>query len=505
MEELETEQEVQESKTLTLGAVMLMIFAAVFGFGNTTVAYYDMGYAGIIWYVLGALLFFIPSSLMFAEYGSALHNQQGVYSWLKSGIGEKWAFIGGFVWLSSWVIMTVATVSKVWVMLATTISGHDTTSTWHLFGLDSDATIGVLSILLFLLITFISTQGLNGITRLAGIAGFATLALTAFFALFSLLLLVKNGFHFQESLTLHKFLISPRTSYQSPSAMVSFLVFAVYAYGGIEAMGSATNRMKHAKRDFPRAMIWSAILMTVFYAVLILLMGASGNWTKLFKDGTANLGNVTYVLLGNLGLVLGQSFHLSAAGAQAMSFWFERFGAFAMLISYVGGFFVTAYLPIKSFILGTPKRLWPGKIGQLNKHEMPAVAMWIQAGIVSVLMLLTSLDALNAAGFYNVLTLMDTLSDSFPYLFLITAFPFFKRRTDLERPFVIFKTPLSTWAVTIIVDAMLMVGLITTVMSGVEAHAYGDIFLEFIGPVLFGLMGYALYRVNEHEKKEELG
>ncbi|MDI5823455.1 hypothetical protein MJI95_37355, partial [Salmonella enterica subsp. enterica serovar Kentucky] len=41
--------------------------------------------------------------------------------------------------------------------------------------------------------------------------------------------------------------------------------------------------------------------------------------------------------------------------------------------------------------------------------------------------------------FYNKLTLMANVSMTLPYLFLALAFPFFKARQDLERPFVLFK------------------------------------------------------------------
>ncbi len=52
----------KNTKQVTLLAVMLMIFTSAFAFDNTSIAYYTMGYSGIIWYVLAALLFFIPSS-----------------------------------------------------------------------------------------------------------------------------------------------------------------------------------------------------------------------------------------------------------------------------------------------------------------------------------------------------------------------------------------------------------------------------------------------------------
>lgn len=92
----------QDKKKIGLANLTMMIFTCVFGFANTTVAYDQMGYASIIWYILAALFFFLPSSLMFAEYGSALKSAKGgIYSWLKVSIGEKMAFIGTFIWLCS--------------------------------------------------------------------------------------------------------------------------------------------------------------------------------------------------------------------------------------------------------------------------------------------------------------------------------------------------------------------------------------------------------------------
>lgn len=128
----------EKQQKIKLPTLILMIFTAIYGFANTTVAYDQMGYASIVWYVLAALLFFLPSALMLAEYGSAFKEAKGgIYSWLAGSIGEKWAFIGTFIWLSSWIIWMLSTSSKVWIPLSTLISGSDQTQTWSLFGLTS--------------------------------------------------------------------------------------------------------------------------------------------------------------------------------------------------------------------------------------------------------------------------------------------------------------------------------------------------------------------------------
>lgn len=496
----------KNKQQLTLLSVLLMIFTSTFAFDNTSIAYYTMGYAGIIWYILAALLFFVPSTLMFAEFGASLHEQPGgVFSWLENSLGLKWAFIGGFIWIASWVILIVSTVSKIWIMLSTTISGSDQTGQWRVGNLTSTQTIGIISILFFLLVTAIAVRGLKKVARLAAIGGVAAAVLTIFFSLASLLLLLKNGFHLAEPVKLPEtFIKSPRAGYQSIGQMISFLIFAVYAYAGIEAIGGVSDQMKNAKKNFPLALGLGALLISSAYAVIIFLWGASANWQEVFHRSGVNLGNTTYVLMSNLGYRLGEQFNLPAAQAQSLSFFFARFGSFTMLLSYLGSFFVIVYMPIKSFILGTPKKLWPQALPKLNRFNMPANAMWWQALIVAILIALTSFGNKSATAFYNILTLMDNLSSTLPYLFLVTAFPFFKANRQLTKPFELFHRKISYWLAVGLVDSLLLLGVGSTVYSALTSRNYLELFLELVGPVLFGIIGYALYLLYRRRQQKSL-
>ncbi|MEL1196620.1 amino acid permease, partial [Staphylococcus epidermidis] len=78
------------------------------------------------------------------------------------------------------------------------------------------------------------------------------------------------------------------------------------------------------------------------------------------------------------------------------------------------------YSPLKSFVLGTPKALWPNGFAEVNKHGMPEKAMWAQALLVCILIAVISFGGKAAGDFYNVLTLMSNVSTSLPYLFLVT-------------------------------------------------------------------------------------
>ena len=56
-----------ESKKLSLMALILMIFTSVYGFNNMPRSFYLMGYGAIPFYVISAIIFFVPFAFMIAE------------------------------------------------------------------------------------------------------------------------------------------------------------------------------------------------------------------------------------------------------------------------------------------------------------------------------------------------------------------------------------------------------------------------------------------------------
>ena len=134
-------------KQIGLASLVLMVFTTVFGFANGPVAYYQMGYASIFWYIIAAIFFFLPAALMIAEYGSAMPNAEGgIFSWLEFSVSERFAFIGTFIWLANWLIWMVSTSSKIWIPMSSLIFGSDKTTTWAFFGLSSTQFVGILAI-----------------------------------------------------------------------------------------------------------------------------------------------------------------------------------------------------------------------------------------------------------------------------------------------------------------------------------------------------------------------
>lgn len=496
-------------KKLTLVPLILMIFTSVFGFGNMPRAFYLMGYAAIPWYVLSAVLFFIPYAFMMAEYGSAFKKESGgMYSWMEKSVGGKYAFIGTFMWYASYVTWMVSVSSTLWVPLSNAIFGKDMTSTWTPFGLTSVQTLGVLGVIWICVVTFIGAKGIDKISKITSIGGTAVALLNIVLLVGGVLVVALTGELAQPISNMAKsFTMSPNPSYQTPLTVLSFLTFAVFAFGGLEVLGGLVDQTENAEKTFPKGLAISAIIISVGYALGIFACGMFTNWSEVLGGDHVNMANATYILMSNLGYKLGIGFGLSESISLTMGAWTARFIGFSMFLSLTGAFFTLTYSPLKTLIQGAPKELWPGKLGDL-KDGMPVNAMKWQAVIVSAMIILVSFGGSSAKEFFAILTLMTNVAMTIPYMFLSGAFPVFKKKQlngEIEKPFVVYKTKAISMVLAIIVTAVVGFANLFTIIEPALTSPDGmhKTLTMIVGPLIFAIVGFILYTVYEYKYGEK--
>lgn len=490
---------------IKLGSLVLMIFSSIFGFSNSLTAYYQMGYSSIIWYIVTAILFFLPSALIFAEYGATFKGAKGgIFSWLQGSTNEKVAFIGTFIWLSAWVIWLVSSTQFFLVSVSTAVFGHDTTQSWHLGALSSTQLLGVLEVVFLVIVTLCASKGIDKIEVVNNIGGVFTLAIAIGFTVVSLLVFILNKGQLAEPVNPATLTYSPNIAFQSPIAVVSFIVYALFAYGGLETTSGVIDSVDKPEKTYPRALVTAMIMMTALYVVNILMCGVAANWSKLLGGKGVDLANVEYVLINNLGVVTGHSLGLSQSASLALGSAFSHFAGIADVLSGIAAAFLMVYSPIKSFIEGCDPRLLPKKLVEVNKHGMPARAMWIQAAIVSIIILFISFGGNAASQFYTILMDMMNVSSSAPYLFLIAAYPFFKMKKGLDRPFVFIEGQKKVWATTIVVWLVVAIGIVFTCIEPLFTGDYSTSFWTAIGPVAFGLIAWIYYDYRESKDASEV-
>ncbi|EMI5803933.1 glutamate/gamma-aminobutyrate family transporter YjeM [Klebsiella aerogenes] len=482
----------QQIKKMSLIGLILMIFTSVFGFANSPSAFYLMGYSAMPFYLFSALFFFIPFALMMAEMGSAYRKEEGgIYSWMNRSVGARFAFIGTFMWFSSYVVWMVSTAAKIWVPFSTFLFGADKTQSWAFAGLTSTQTVGVLAACWMVLVTLVAAKGINKIAKITAVGGIAVMCLNLVLLLVSGVILLLNGGHFAQPLD---FTASPNPGYQSGLAMLSFVVFAIFAYGGIEAVGGLVDKTEKPEKNFAKGIIIAALVISIGYSLAIVLWGVSANWQQVLSNHSTNLGNITYVLMTSLGATLGQALHLSPQAAALTGVWFARITGLSMFLAYTGAFFTLSYSPLKAIIQGTPKALWPTMMTKVNANGMPANAMWLQCLLVSLFILLVSFGGDTASAFYNKLTLMANVSMTLPYLFLAIAFPFFKAKAELDRPFVMFKSRISTLlATTIVVLVVAFANIFTVIQPVMDSGDWNSTLWMVGGPIFFSLLALGIY------------
>ena len=336
---------------LTLIALILMIFTSVFGFANIPRAFFLMGYSAIPWYIFGAICFFIPYAFMMAEFGAAFKEEKGgIFAWMQKSVGRKFAFIGTFMWFASYIVWMVSVSSSIWVPLSNLIFGGDKTSTWSLFGLTSSQTLGILGAIFVILITFLSSKGMNSISKVASIGGIFVTSANVLLIVGSLIVFFANGFKAAQPLNLSEFTHSPNPAYGSILAVLGFLVFAIFAYGGLEAVGGLVDQTENANKTFPKGIKISAIVIGVGYSLAILMVGLFTNWQEILSNPDVRMANVAYVVIKNLGVELGKVFGLSPHGIEVMGTWFARYIGLAMFLALLGAFFTLIYSPLKQLI-----------------------------------------------------------------------------------------------------------------------------------------------------------
>lgn len=489
-------------KKLTLTSLILMIFTSVYGFANMPRAYYLMGYGAIPWYIIGAIAFFLPYAFMMAEYGAAFKTAKGgIYSWMSASINPKFAFVGTFMWYASYLIWQVNVSSSIWIPLSNALFGEDRTGALALGWLDSTKILGILGVLWIILVTFISSKGINWIKKVASIGGTAVTFLNILLIAGGFIVLALNKGNFAEPLRTAQrgFFTSPNPAYQTLPSIFSFLTYAIFAYGGIEAVGGLVDQTSNAEVTFPKGVAVAAIIISIGYSVGIFATGTFINWDQVLSADTVNRANVTYVVMQNLGYTFASACGSSTSTALMVGNIIARLTGLAMFLALTGAFFTLIYAPLKQIIEGTPKELWPGKLGHLT-NDMPINAMYVQAIIVCIIILFVSFGGKSASAFFNTLINMTNVAMTIPYMFLAIAFPYFKKKSSIEKPFEIYKSYGIALTATIIVTAVVgFANVFSIIEPAISQNNFGDTFFSAIGPIIFAIIAYFLYA--NYEKK----
>lgn len=161
---------------------------------------------------------------------------------------------------------------------STFLFGADQTQVWSFAGLSSTQVVGLLAVGWMVVVTLVASKGINKIARITAVGGISVMCLNLVLLLVSIAIPGLNGGHFAQEVN---FVASPNPHYQSGLAMLSFVVFAIFAYGGIEAVGGLVDKTENPEKNLAKGLFLQPIVISIGYSLAIFLWGVSTNWQQV--------------------------------------------------------------------------------------------------------------------------------------------------------------------------------------------------------------------------------
>lgn len=496
-------------KKLSVLSVVLMIFPVVFSFNNSAVAFYKMGYASIIWYILGGLAFFLPLMFIIAEYAFSFRNSEGgLQTWISNSKGNFFGFVTVLMFYFAQVFWMVSfSTTRIWIPLSYMILGRDATSALSILGLNSTQTIGLLSIAFIVGITYFATRGFNKVSMFAKIGGISCITINIVLFSSALLIAALKLFKGEPLLAeqiknVQTFIIPPNENVANIFSIIGFMSFATFAYAGPEVFGNLANKTK-TENTFSKGILISLIFITIGYSASIFLWGFVQNSLQMNQNPAINFGNVLYNSMANLGTGLGKAFGFDPGLSQnVFGSLFARATGLAIFFTVFGAFFAEMYAPLQAVMCGAPKGLFPEFLNKKNKANMIQNAMWCQALIICSTIAIISFGGKSAKAFYDLILLMANVSQTCHYIFIFLAFPAFRRNSNLNHSYKIFKSDLTATVAAYIGLAVVLIANIITIIEPIMTKAEGALSKAMFmagGPFLFISITILIYK--NYEKK----
>lgn len=239
-------------KKISLSALVILIIAAIDNIRNLPAAAL-FGSSLIFFFVLAALLFLIPTSLVAAELSASFPDNGGVYQWVNRAFGKRLAMAA--IWLQ-WINTMVwypTMLSFIAGTLAYAINPE----------LVENKTYLVVCILtIFWTLTLINLKGIH-------VSAFVNTICCAIGTMFPLLLLILLGgiwLFSGKPLQIHidsENLIPPLTQTTSWVSLIAIMA----SFLGMELSGVHVNDIHEPQKNFPRAVLFATLF--IFTSMLL--------------------------------------------------------------------------------------------------------------------------------------------------------------------------------------------------------------------------------------------
>ncbi len=419
----------------------------------------QFGYALIFFYLLAALLFFIPTALVTAELATTWPSTGGAYIWIRTAFGVRWGWFA--IWLQ-WIYNVVWYPTILSFVIAAFAYLIDPQLVQHkLYLLSTILTI-------WWLVTALSCLGLRVSSWLSSIGALVGTLIPMLFMIVLASIWIKNAHPIAIHFSSHSFFPSLHNFNN-----LAFLTTIIFGLMGLEMSAVHAGDVHNPQKDFPRALFWSAslILITLILGSLAIALIIPASQLSILSGLTE-----AYVAFFN-------SYHLSFFIPVVISL--IIIGSLCSISTWVIG-------PTRGLLIATYESQITGLhwLLKVNRFGAPVSLLVFQGLLVS---LLTSLFILipSVNETYWLLSVMTAQLAVLFYIFLfLTALRLRYKEASRNRSYHISG---GKWGIWIVCIAGLVGCLITFILgffppSGIEVHNL----LKFDMILLGGLLLFCL-------------
>ncbi|UYG07558.1 APC family permease [Halomonas sp. M4R1S46] len=437
--------EVNKNKVLRCRDVTLYTVSAMLFMDQIALAA-SLGSSSLFWWAYVLVLLFLPMAMMTSELGTAYPSNGGVYHWVRLAFGFRWgARVSWMYWVNNALWMP-----SVYILFASMLSAFyfPGMSLWlQIF-------IGCSLALVTSLCTSASLRIGKWLPNLGAVL-----------KLISVLVLLVGGLRygfnegFANPFTLDGIVPS------SPAAIAALGVM-VYGIMGTELACCSAAEMVAPRRDIPRAVLASGLLIAVFN-----VLGTIGVLAAVPTDQT----DVTTIFAESLFNMYGH----------------EGWGGW--LANLVGGFVLfTFFTNMVTWSMGTNRAAveaahageFPPVFGIVHpRHDTPVGSALLASTVSILVMLVYGLVADTAEGLFWTLLSIFAMIFMMPYVLMSLAFIKLRLSSDAPRP---FRLPLGNrlaclWAA--VVGLHVVAGIVLFVVTPGEPMDW-----DYAGKILAGVL-----------------
>ncbi|MEF1207036.1 amino acid permease [Photobacterium damselae] len=457
-----------DTKRNTIGkfGLLSLTFAAVFSFNNIINNNIEIGLSSAPMFFLATIFYFIPFCLIIAEFVSLNKDSEaGVYAWVKSSLGGRWAFISAYTYWFVNLFFFTSLLPRVIAYASYAFLGYEYILT--------PFTTTALSMILFAFATYVSTNGAKMLGPITSVTSSLMLLLTMSYILLSGAALL-GGVQPADPITVDAMI--PEFSW----AFLGITTWIFMAAGGAESVAVYVNDVKGGSKSFVKVIIVAGLFIGVLYSVGSVLINVFVSSSELkFTGGSVQVFEGLARYFGLPEIIM------------------NRFVGLVSFTAMFGSLLMWTATPVKIFFSEIPAGIFGKKTVELNENGVPARAAWIQYLIVLPLMVIPALGSNTAQDLMNTVINMTAAASMLPPLFIMLAYLNLRVKLDhVERDFKMGSRRTGIVVVSILIAIFTVGFLASTFPTGADIMTI--VFYNVGGIVIF--LGFAWWKYGQYEK-----